>query len=83
MIHVCLKRIQQTFSPHGPLPPNANKYGKKGDVFLAISTSGNSANILKALETARKMNLKTIGLTGENGGKMRNICDICLMVPSK
>ena len=34
MIHVCLKRIQQTFSPHGPLPPNANKYGKKGDVFF-------------------------------------------------
>jgi D-sedoheptulose 7-phosphate isomerase len=56
--------------------------GRPGDVLIAISGSGNSANILKALETARQMNIKVIGLTGFKGGKMKDLCDICLIVPS-
>ena len=56
---------------------------KKGDVFVGISTSGNSANILKAIEVAKEMGVKTIGMTGETGGKMAGVCDILLNVPCK
>ncbi len=56
--------------------------GDKGDIFFAISTSGNSENILEALKEAQKRGLITIGLTGESGGKMRNMCDHILCVPS-
>lgn len=56
--------------------------GRKGDVLLAISTSGNSTNILKALETARSMEMVTIGFTGQNGGKMAPFCDYVVNVPS-
>lgn len=56
--------------------------GRPGDVLIAISGSGNSGNILKAIETAREMKLKVIGLTGFKGGKMKELTDICLIVPS-
>lgn len=56
---------------------------KKGDVFVGISTSGNSGNILKAIEVAKEIGVKTIGMTGESGGKMADCCDILLNVPSK
>lgn len=56
--------------------------GRPGDVLVAISGSGNSANILKAIETARQMQIKVIGLTGFKGGKMKDMTDICLIVPS-
>ncbi len=56
--------------------------GKPGDVLIAISGSGNSANILKVMETARQMQIKIIGLTGFEGGKMKDMTDICLIVPS-
>ena len=56
--------------------------GKPGDILIAISGSGNSANILKALETAHQMQIKVIGLTGFKGGKMKAMTDICLVVPS-
>ena len=56
--------------------------GQPGDVFLGISTSGNSANILMALEAAKLKGITTIGLTGQSGGKMRDLCDYCLCVPS-
>lgn len=55
-------------------------YGKPGDVILGISTSGNAENVRRALKTARAMGLKTIGLTGETGGKIRELCDILLNV---
>ena len=55
---------------------------KPGDVALAISTSGNSPNVLRALESARKLGLVTIGLSGKSGGKMVALVDICLCVPS-
>lgn len=56
--------------------------GQKGDIAVAISTSGNSPNILKGLETARKKGIVTVGLSGKGGGKMTPLCDICLIVPS-
>jgi D-sedoheptulose 7-phosphate isomerase len=56
--------------------------GKKGDVLIGISTSGNSENILRALNTAREMGIQTVGLTGETGGKMVDYCDILVQVPS-
>ena len=55
---------------------------RPGDVALAISTSGDSPNVLRALDAAREMNVPTIGLTGCKGGKMRERVDLCLCVPS-
>ena len=57
-------------------------HGRQGDVLLAISTSGNSRNIVRAIEAARDKRMTVIGLTGEHGGKMRDLCDVCLCVPS-
>ena len=59
-----------------------NGIGKKGDVLVGLSTSGNSVNILKAIETAKEKGMITIGFTGESGGKIKNECDILLNVPS-
>lgn len=56
--------------------------GRLGDVFIAISTSGNSPNILKAIVTAKSIGLVVIGLTGRSGGEMKELCDICLCAPS-
>ena len=53
------------------------------DVLLVISTSGNSRNILRAIEAARAKKIAVIGLTGESGGQTRTACDLCLCVPSK
>lgn len=56
--------------------------GRPGDIIVALSTSGNSPNILRALETAKKMGIPSIGLTGKSGGKMRSSVNVCLSVPS-
>ncbi len=56
--------------------------GRRGDAFLAISTSGNSPNILAALAAARAAGLATLGLTGADGGRMAASCDVLLRVPS-
>jgi len=53
-----------------------------GDLFIGISTSGNSEGILKAFESAQKFKCKTLGLSGRNGGKMNGLCDLNLIVPS-
>ncbi|MHB1646358.1 MAG: D-sedoheptulose-7-phosphate isomerase [bacterium] len=55
---------------------------KEGDVFLGISTSGNSKNILNALKISKKLNIYTLGLTGKDGGEMANLCDNIIMIPS-
>lgn len=52
------------------------------DIFVAISTSGNSPNILHALHSAKELGLVSIGLTGGNGGKMAELCTHCIVVPS-
>lgn len=56
--------------------------GSKGDALVGISTSGNSENVLRALAAARELGIKTLGLTGAGGGKMRKACDLCIRVPS-
>ena len=56
--------------------------GRKGDVLIAISTSGNSPNVLRALEDARSLGLICVGWTGRDGGRMADLCDYCLQVPS-
>ena len=56
-------------------------YGDKGDVFLAISTSGNSENIISACVVAKALGIKVIGLTGEKESKLSEMADICIKVP--
>ena len=55
--------------------------GQKGDVLLGISTSGNSANVLKAIEAAKRKGMKVITLTGKDGGKMNGLADVDIRVP--
>lgn len=56
--------------------------GRAGDVLVGISTSGNSPNVVRALEAAHAMGIRTIGFTGAGGGKMATLCEQCLRVPS-
>jgi len=57
-------------------------FAHAGDLFIGISTSGNSQSILNAFETATKFNCKTLGLSGRDGGKMNGICDLNIVIPS-
>jgi D-sedoheptulose 7-phosphate isomerase len=57
--------------------------GRKGDVLIGLSTSGNSSNVLRAFETANKAGIVTVGLTGETGGKMKDVATYLIRVPSK
>lgn len=57
--------------------------GQEGDVLLGISTSGNSQNVVKAVEAAKQQGMTTVVLTGDGGGKLGEIADICIAVPSK
>ena len=57
--------------------------GKKGDLLFALSTSGNSINIIRAVELAKSLKIKTIGLLGGNGGKLKEIVDLAIVVPAK
>lgn len=59
-----------------------NAYGKKGDLLIAISTSGNSTNILNALAAATKLGMKTALLTGMSGGKAKNLAEYTIQIPS-
>ena len=57
--------------------------GEKGDILIGISTSGNSGNVLEAIEEAHAKGLTVIGMTAYGGGKMKDACDICLAIPAK
>jgi D-sedoheptulose 7-phosphate isomerase len=57
--------------------------GRKGDVAIGISTSGNSANVLAGLRAARAAGIVTVGLSGRDGGAMHDVCDVLLIVPSQ
>jgi D-sedoheptulose 7-phosphate isomerase len=57
-------------------------HGVKGDILIAISTSGNSPNVIKAVEAAKKMDIVTIGLLGNDGGKLASIVDLPVTIPS-
>ena len=56
--------------------------GRKGDVLIGISTSGNSPNVIKALKKANEIGMKTVGFSGSKGGDMQSLCDIILKAPS-
>ncbi len=58
-------------------------YGKSGDALVAITTSGNSENIFRAILQAKKMGILVVGLLGNNGGKIAELCDKSVIVPSK
>lgn len=57
--------------------------GREGDVLVGISTSGNSTNVIKALEVANELGMITVGMTGETGGKMKDVSKFLLNIPSK
>lgn len=56
--------------------------GQAGDCLIGISTSGNSENVIRAVQSAREMGLRTIGLLGRDGGRLRGLCDASIVVPS-
>ncbi len=56
-------------------------YGKEGDFFIGLSTSGNSANVIKAVEAAKELGMKTIVLLGKDGGKLKGMCDYEFVIP--
>lgn len=58
-------------------------YGKSGDMFIGISTSGNSGNVIKAVEGAKKIGMKTCVLLGKDGGKLKGMCDYEFIIPGK
>ncbi len=57
-------------------------YGREGDALIGISTSGNSTNVFRAMQVARALGLRTIGLTGRTGGRLKPLCDVCIRVPA-
>ena len=56
--------------------------GKKGDILIGISTSGNSTNVVRAIQKANELGMTTVGFTGKNGGAMKDICNIMICTPS-
>lgn len=58
-------------------------FGKKGDFLIGISTSGNSENVIKAIEEAKTLGMKTVGLLGKNGGKLKGCCDYEFIIPGE
>jgi len=75
--------IANDFSYEDIFRRNIEAIGNKGDLVIGLSTSGNSGNIIKAFEYARVKGIKTIGFTGETGGKMKECSDILLNISSK
>ena len=69
--------------PSAVFAQEVNGLGRRGDVLLAISTSGNSRNVVLACMAAHARGMNVIGLTGESGGKMRELCDVAVCVPSR
>ncbi|MFQ6113385.1 MAG: SIS domain-containing protein, partial [bacterium] len=57
--------------------------GQKGDVAIGISTSGNSTNVLRGIRTSREKGLTTVGFTGQNGGLLKDVVDVCFQAPSQ
>ena len=77
-----LTSISNDFSFNEIFSKQLRALGKEGDVAIAISTSGNSANVIKAVEVAKEMRMKTVALAGSDGGVLAKIVDISLIVPS-
>ena len=68
---------------HGVFAQQLSGFGRAGDVFLAISTSGNSENILNAAVVAKAMDIAVVGLTGKDGGELKRFADVCVCVPER
>jgi len=77
-----LTAIGNDYGYHKVFARQVQAQGVSGDVFIGISTSGNSANILEALAMCKEKGIFSIGLTGAKGGKMLDACDLCIRVPS-
>jgi D-sedoheptulose 7-phosphate isomerase len=58
-------------------------FGERDDIFLAITTSGNSKNLVLAAEAAKRKSMKVVGLLGKDGGKIKDLCDIAIIAPGK
>lgn len=77
-----LTAIMNDYGPEEIFAKQIQALGKEGDVVIAISTSGNSANVLRALDVCRELRIRTVGLTGGSGGKMAGNVDYLLCVSS-
>jgi D-sedoheptulose 7-phosphate isomerase len=77
-----LTAIANDFGVEQVFARQVESLGREGDVLIAISTSGNSANVLRAAEEARARGLRVIGLTGATGGGLAPLSDVCVRVPS-
>jgi D-sedoheptulose 7-phosphate isomerase len=77
-----LTAIANDFGPEGVFERQVESLGREGDVLIAISTSGNSANVIRAAERARTQGLRVIALTGESGGGLAMLADAAVRVPS-
>lgn len=77
-----LTAIANDFGLEGVFERQVESIGRDGDVLIAISTSGNSANVIRAAERAQGQGLRVIGLTGGSGGKLAPLADIAISVPS-
>ena len=77
-----LTAFTNDFGGDGVFARQVEGLGKDGDVLLAISTSGNSSNVIEAVNLAKKKGMKTVGLLGKDGGKLMSIVDMPLVVPS-
>jgi len=77
-----LTAVGNDFSFDHVIERQVEALGLPGDIFLGISTSGNSKNILRAVHLAKKLGLTTVGFTGNDGGEMARICDLNVIVPS-
>jgi D-sedoheptulose 7-phosphate isomerase len=77
-----LTAVANDFGLEGVFARQVESLGRPGDVLLGISTSGNSANVLRAAERARAGGLVVIGLTGQGGGRLAPLCNVAILVPS-
>jgi D-sedoheptulose 7-phosphate isomerase len=77
-----LTAIANDFGPDGVFERQVESLGRRGDVLIAISTSGNSANVIRAAERAQEQRLRVIALTGSSGGKLAPLADVAIRVPS-
>lgn len=77
-----LTAIANDYSFDETYPRLIRAFGQAGDVLLGLSTSGNSRNVVKAIETANQSGIVTVGFTGEQGGRMKELCKYLIRVPS-
>lgn len=79
----CLTALGNDFGFEAVFARQIEALGKSGDVAVGITTSGQSPNVLAAAKTARQMGLKTIGFIGRDGGKLKGLVDVAIVVPSE